>query len=182
VKSLKRLIAMSALVVAVGALMASPAFASGVKWNATGGFTMKGSLTLKKAGESAVTCNLSSSAAAFNEENKATFATTSYPVKTVCTNGESFWWGAQGSVQYTGSEYLFNYFGTSGLPLAAPWKERTWTGGAVPTFNNGSGATASHIDFSETKIGSTNKGEAITATGKIEMYRSGGALLTVSAF
>jgi hypothetical protein len=183
VKLLKRLAVVASLAVVVGATMASPAFATSTKWNVTGGAGIKGSLTLKKNGGSAVTCTVSSTpAVTLNEAGFAVISTIESENLTKCSNGAIWGWGLESRVEASGGK-LTIAFSTCCGPYYAPWSTGGgfYEGGDFVPFTNGSGTTNSHIDFSETKIGFNANLESITATGKLEVYRSGG-LLTVSTF
>jgi hypothetical protein len=180
-KMVKRLVVAASLALIVGAVMASPAFATGTKWNVTGLASVKGALTLKKDGASPVACTIPATPVNVWNEGYATIGTFFYENIVTCANGLNWGWGLNTEVTPTGSK-LFMNFTTCCTALAAPWAGRTiFEGGNNAPFTNGSGTTASHVDFTETEIGITNKGEKVTATGKIEISRSGG-LLTVSTF
>lgn len=182
-KMVKKLMLVAALAVVAGAVTASPAFATGVKWSSTGEFAVKGTLTLKKNAASAVTCNLSAFGLNSNVENQARLTTLGFPwAETKCSNGEWFYWMVNGSVEPAGSAFSLEFFESGALGASAPWSERTWAGAVSVPFTNGSGATASHVDFSETQIGLTNKGEKVTATGSLKITTRAGGLLTVSTF
>ncbi|HSS33349.1 MAG TPA: hypothetical protein VLL27_08740 [Solirubrobacterales bacterium] len=183
-KMVKRLVVAASLALIVGALMASPAFATGTKWNVTGfaSASVKGTLTLKKDGASPVACTIpATSVSTFNEESAATIGTLWYENRVTCANGLVWGWGLDTEVTAGGSK-LFMNFTECCTAVAAPWAGRAmFEGGNDAPFTNGSGTTASHVDFTETEIGLTTKGEKVTATGKIEIFRSGG-LVTVSTF
>lgn len=184
-KSIKRLTVLASLALAAMAVTAAPALAEGLKWNATGLAGVKGTLTLKKNGTSAVNCELSGQANAWNEEAQAMIEgfNNVWPyVNTKCANGEWFSWDIEGPMQEGEAEgevvYNVGFFQPCCGEGSAPWTGRTWAGYSEPIFTNGSGSTPSSIDFNETVIGITNYNETITATGKLNVTRSGG-LLTV---
>jgi hypothetical protein len=174
---MKRLTVIASLALVAAAVMAAPAVAS-LKWSSTGGFTLKGNLTLKKNGLNSVNCNLSMSLAAKNEGTKATFGPVFTKTTTVCSNGGSAEWTARGEVKSEGGglyfEALKSYEGWK-----APWGGE-WNLTGIPPLTNGSGATATHVDFSETEIGYTGFFEPVTATGKLELYKSTGLLTVIS--
>jgi hypothetical protein len=183
VKLLKRLAVVVSLAVVVGATMASPAFATGTKWNVTGSANIKGSLTLKKNGGSAVTCTVTATGAVpTNEEGFAFLYSYNWENLSKCSNGSLWGWGLENKVEASGGKLTLG-FDTCCVPHASPWSTGggIWQGGGEVPFTNGSGTTNSHIDFNETEIGFNSWGESVTATGKLEIYRSGG-LLTVSTF
>lgn len=182
-RKFKQLMLVAALATVLGSVTASPAFATSLKWSSPGEFAIKGTLTLKKGGASAVTCNLSTVGLDWNEAGHAYFGTLGLPwAETKCANGEWFDWVAEGEMQLVGSVLKFNHFTSGPLGATAPWSGRTWSGLSSPTFTNGSGATASHVDFSESEIGKTNLGEKITATGSLSVTTRSGGLLTIIAF
>lgn|GEM_PF-4148228 len=180
-KLMKRLAMVATLAVIAAAVMAAPAFASGIKWNFTGSVALKGTVTLKRNGGNAVSCTVSTSMNTSNEAGGAHFGTPNNPIATKCANGEFWRWNIDGEVEWTGEEFLLWSIHADVPGLPAPWKGLSWAGGGAPTFTNGSGTTASHLDFSETEIGITNWSEPITVTGKLEATRLGG-LLTLSTF
>jgi hypothetical protein len=189
VKLMKRLMVVASLALIAGSLMASSAFASGVKWNSTGRMMqMKGTLTLKKNGASPITCSiLGGKGEAINRE-EAGFSVAEYWMpftSTKCSNGGTWQWSAGGEVNSSASAFYFSewgigYFTFPSSPWGGTWAEVTT--GAPYLFTNGSGATYSHLDFNETVIGQTSLGQTITATGKVEVY-NGNTLtaLTVKA-
>lgn len=185
---IKQVTVIASLALIATAVMAAPSFASGLKWNAEGTATVKGTLTLKKNGSSPVSCALSGSALTWNEAGQALiggYSGLNPWISNECTKGLYFSWdigGEEGSPVTLGKSggYLVEFTGCCGGTGggSAPWTGRHWIGAAGVPFTNGSGTTASHMDFSETVIGTTDFGETLTATGKLNVTRTGG-LLTV---
>ena len=179
---LKRITLLASLAVVLAAVTAAPAFAEGTAWSNTGALGIKGTLTLKRDGASAVTCTISGAPfIAENYGNEATYYVNLWPnTPTKCSNGENWQYASAGSVQGS-SPFSLDGFAAGLGGQAAPWKETySGTGSAVP-FVNGSGSVMSHIDFKETWIGILSSGKKLTATGSLEIYRPGNLLVTVKA-
>jgi hypothetical protein len=174
---MKRLMVVASLALIAGAVMAAPAFASGVKWNATGRMMiMKGTLTLKSNGGSAITCSIVGGQGETSNVEEAGYWSAPYNMpltSTKCSNGGTWQWSAGGEAYGEGGVFSLSEWGNGYfVSLGSPWGG-TWYGtGIEPVFTNGSGATYSHLDFSETAIGKTSLGQTITATGKVEVYNA----------
>jgi hypothetical protein len=183
---LKKLMLVASLAVIASALLASPAWAV-TKWSSTGSpgsATMKGTLTLKKGGGSAVSCSVSVTSGTENRAEGAFFASFLGSYTTKCANGLNWVWNAEGYAgAKVGEGFPMRYFtGPSWGEAEAPWTGTTWVGSneGAPPFVNGSGGTQSYINFNETKLGLTNGLQWITATGKLTVEKNGGGLLTIS--
>ena len=105
---MKRLMLVASMALIAAAVMAAPALASGVKWSATGQSVMgiKGTLTLKKNGGSAVTCALTATGEPKNLETGGHWAAgyalgignnvNTFNWMTKCSNGGTFEYNAWG--------------------------------------------------------------------------------------
>jgi len=178
-KLIKRLTIVASLALVVAAV--SAASASAAKWNYEGYATIKGTVTLKKNGASPVNCELSIEPWVWNEGGAAHISPFWPYTFNKCANGLYFGWTMpeEGQALLEGGHWT--------VPISscceggdAPWTGRRWFGESRPEFVNGSGTTPSYINFKETKLGITDFGETLTATGKVNVTRYGGLLIVGS--
>ncbi|MDX6635467.1 MAG: hypothetical protein QOF06_1670 [Solirubrobacterales bacterium] len=181
---MKRLMLVASMALIAGALMAAPAFASGVKWSATGTgvMGMKGTLTLKKNGGSAITCTLNATGEPKNVESGGSWSAkyllgpgnnvNNFNWMTKCSNGGTFEYNAWGEGFEGGpGEFRINGFPEFWSPASSPWGGTYIPDGELEyQFVNGSGSSYSYVSFNETLIGYTDSAALITATGKLEIY------------
>jgi len=171
-KLIKRLTIVASLALVVAAV--SAASASAAKWNYEGFVTIKGPVTLKKNAALPVSCELSGEGYVFNEGTSA-YIIPNWPYTyNKCANGLYFGWTVpeDGEARLEGGHWTVSFAACCEGGADAPWTGRDWWGGSRPEFVNGSGTTASYINFNETKLGVTNYGETLTATGKVKVTRT----------
>lgn len=184
-KSVKRLTLFASLVLAAAAIMAAPA--SAMKWNWTGFANLNGTLTLKKGGASPVQCTVNTNEQFAEPEAEfleigAGFYTNHV---TTCANGLQWEWTVLHSSitkALGGGKYSLCCFrANEGYENLAPWSGTKYFLTLVnePTWLNGSSTSPSYIEFNETKVGRTNTGYDVTATGKLEVKRLSGYLYIV---
>jgi hypothetical protein len=184
-KGIKRLTVVASLALIAAAVTAAPA--SAMHWSSTGFTKLNGTLTLKRAGGSPVNCTVSATSdVAEPEAGWLTMGEFYLSHTTTCANGLTWEWKDWGEVVgalSSGTAPVCCYSAPSeGFSSAVPWAGKEYFAYWAPTpetFVNGSGTSHSYIEFGNDTIGQTLQGELVTATGKLEIKRSTGALLTI---
>lgn len=176
------------------AVAASPAMASevGTKFNA-GTIKLTGSgLTLKKNGAEAKTCEIKSPSVGTTSESEgyATAYNDSIFLQTnfVCTGGTTFSLptvALLGRYETTTGLYSLRFEASgTGDVSKSPWGSyySGYYGMIVGGWTNGSGATASTINFNEYNVGvlASDVSKKLTLTGAIAATTKTGGLLTLS--
>ncbi len=152
-------------------------------------------LTVKKNGGEAKTCELTSATGSvanstdgtnqgvLTAQNEEPF----YRTKLSCTGGTSLQLIlALGSAKYetTTGAYSLRFSPFAGNSVSSPYGTYYWAFGAANVqvgWTNGSGATASTLNFSETNIGThIDEKSKITLTGSLKVTTSVGGLVTLS--
>lgn len=186
-----------ALAIAVGAIAvvvaiaASPAMAEIVstKFNANS-VKLSGTVTVKKNGAEAKTCELKSATGKVTESpGSLQVYTNSTDLQTYfsCTGGTAFslgFYSALGRYNTTTGAYSLNLVKV-GSAYQSPWGQYYpgyYTGGEIIAgWTNGSETTPSTIDFNELNVGALVSGFAkITVNGSLTATTSTGGLLTQS--
>lgn len=179
-RHVKKMTLVAALTVLATASIA--ASASAAEWSSTGFTKVSGTLTLKKAGASPVECTIPSTLS--NVSAALSHGSLFGPRTVTCSNGLSWTWDDWGYAVAEGGKFRICCHGAPqfGSGYAVPWAEKTYRNGGPmgeATWVNGSGSSHSYVQFTETVIGITEQSENITATGKLQIEKSNGALLTI---
>jgi len=174
-RKLKRFTASLVLAIAATAMMVSAASAApgDIVWSSPSS-SWSGSLTYKHNGTGAVTCTFPTSSNLFGVDEPNSFRGTSL-------NGAGYWYVTcpsttitllpRASLYYEAGFHfeLWDATGEFSGFSQSPWSDRGWLPNAISgvPFTNASGLTPSHLTFSETEIGLTDRGETVTASGTL---------------
>lgn len=192
-KKLRVLAVTVGAIAALAAIGASPAMAEIVatKFNANTA-KLSGTLTVKKNGGEAKTCELKSATGIASEKSPGYIQvyTNAFDLQTyfTCTGGTKFSLGfypALGRYDTITGAYSLNLTHLA-KEYASPWGGYqagyySPNGEIIAGWTNGSGATSSTIDFNELNVGALTSGFAkITVSGSLTATTSTGGLLTQS--
>jgi len=180
-------------VAAMTALLASSASASLVAAkfsSASFRFVGSGTITLKRNGIEAKTCELKTPLIGGNFGPTSSFQVgngTFGEAKFTCPTGgtpvylEMFYWGEAQYDNVTGA-YSLRVDNYSEHTLGSPYGQysQITTGQDRGSWTNGSGTTASTVTFNEALIGHDTAGKSITFTGTMKVTTSTGGLVTLS--